>query len=506
MRRLAWLTLAFVTAAHWHVHLGYLRGLNTLGVPPVPAAPARKIAKGEGVRHAVVVVLDGLGFEKGIEEPALQKIAGSGAVRMMRAEFPTFTYPGITSMVTGRPPLYSGVRINGPRPKLPWDSVPKRAAAAGYAVRYDPELFKNFASLLLLPESAERMDPPLASSSASLPPASGPRTLDILYEGRVDRAAHRYGTESDAYRDVVRKAAERTAAVWRTLDPLQDLLVVVSEHGHRLAGGHGGAEPEAASALLVAAGKGVPAAGRLRGGWMRDLAPTVAALLGADAPADSLGLPMRDLLGLAGDLPRAYDQQAAADSAIFERQAKLRVGLVALLLAIGFTVLIRRGRLHLDLRDFLPFAIYLPIVAAGHLALGLSISWSIPSSQLIYQGETLVIGLAAAAVAIRFASRRERAREELAAVLCVALPAYLLALAWVGLTLERIAGPLLSFGFLLTVTVVFYASLAFALRALWLTHAPDRTAAQRALAWTGGVLAALVLYAAPMLARFYLPR
>lgn len=501
MRRLAWLTLAFVTAAHWHVHLGYLRGLNTLGVPAAAAVPAPKIAKSEGVRRAVVVVLDGLGFEKGIEEPALEEIAGSGAVRMMRAEFPTFTYPGITSMVTGRPPLYSGVRINGPRPTLPWDSVPKRAAAAGYAVRYDPELFENFASLLLLPERAERVD-----ASASLPPAAGARTLDLLYEGRIDRVAHRYGTESTEYRDVVQAAAERANAVWRSLDPLQDVLVVVSEHGHRLAGGHGGAEPEAARALLVAAGKGVPASGRLRSGWMRDLAPTVTALLGADAPADSLGLPMRDLLGLAGELPRLYDQQASADSEIFEREAKTRVGVVGLLLAIAFAMLLRRGRLSLDLRDFLPFTIYLPVVAAGHLALGLSISWSIPSSQLIYQVETLAIALGAAAVAIRFAAGRERAREELAAVLCVAVPAYLLALAWVGLTLERIAGPLLSFGFLLTVTVVFYASVAFALRALWLTRAPDRTTAQRALAWTGGVLAALVLYAAPVLARFYLPR
>lgn len=107
MRRLAWLTFAFVTVAHWHVHLGYLRGLNTLGVPTAPAAPASTLAKGEGVRHAVVVVLDGLGFEKGIESPPLQEIASAGAVRMMRAEFPTFTYPGITAMMTGRPPLYS---------------------------------------------------------------------------------------------------------------------------------------------------------------------------------------------------------------------------------------------------------------------------------------------------------------------------------------------------------------------------------------------------------------
>lgn len=516
-RRLAALTFVFVCIAHWHVHLGYLRGLNTLRVPTGPpparnpavdarpiAAPARTplppIPRAEPVRHAVVIVLDGLGFEQGMDSPPLAAIAATGASRMIRAEFPTFTYPGLTSMMTGRPPLYSGVRINGPRPKLPWDSLPKRAAAAGYAVRYDPELFQSFASLLLLPDAASRMD-----SAGGLPATTAPHTLDLLYEGRIDRAAHHHGTLSAEYRDVVALAAERTSAIWRSLDPAQDLLLVVSEHGHRESGGHGGAEPEAARALLIAAGKGVPAAPRLRAGWMRDLSPTIAALLGADAPKDSLGLAMRDVLGLPGEVTREYDRQAAADAAIFERQALVRVAIMVLLLVIAGVALFRRGLLGMEVRDFLPFAIYLPLVAAGHVALNFSISWSIPASQLLYQLQTMVIGLTAAAIAIRAAGRREHACEELAATVCIATPAYLLASAWVGLSLERIAGPLASFGFLLTVTIVFYASIAFAMRVLWITRAPSGKV-RLVATWAGSLALALAFYAVPVLGRFYLPR
>jgi len=516
-RRLVVLTFVFVMVAHTHVHLGYLRGLNTLRVPAAPPAapkpavearligapkraPLAPIPKADRVRHAVVVVLDGLGFEQAMAAPALAAIADAGASRMMRAEFPTFTYPGMTSMMTGRPPLYSGVRINGPRPTLPWDSLPRRAAAAGYVVRFDPELFLNFESLLLLPDGAERID-----STNGFPPASAPHTLDLVYEGRIDRAAHHHGTLGAEYRDVVTLAAERTAAIWGSLDPQQDLLMVVSEHGHRESGGHGGAEPEAARALLIAAGKGVPAGAKLRSGWMRDLSPTIAALLGADAPKDSLGLPMRDVLGLSGDVAREYDRQAAADDAIFQRQAAIRMMVVGFLMILAMAVHPRRWRPDLELRDFLPLVIYPPIVAVGHAALGLTISWSIPASQILYQLATMVIGLGAAAIAVALVGRRERATNELIATLFLAIPAYVLASAWIGFSQERMAGPLASFGFLLTVTVVFYASIAFAIRSLWVGRKPASTI-RRVAVWGGGLVVALAVYAVPVLGRFYLPR
>lgn len=499
-RRLAWLTLAFVTLCHWHVHLGYLRGLNTTRVPASRTPAPKSAPSGDGVRHAVLLVLDGLGWEKGIAAPPLRALADAGAGRMMRAEFPTFTYPGITAMMTGRPPLYSGVRINGPRPRLPWDSLPKRAAAAGYTVRYDPEIFASFASLLLLPDGALRID-----ASDALPPAA-PRTLDLLYDGRVDRAAHRGGTGSATYREAVAAAAAHAERVWSSLDPAQDLLVVVSEHGHRPAGGHGGAEPEAARAMLVAAGKGVAPRGIVHAGWMRDLAPTVAAMLGTEAPADSLGAPMTEVLGLGHEAPRAYDRDAAHDDAVFREQALVRTSLVALALVIAAAWLARRGALApLTAQDFTPFTLYAALVTCGHTALSLSVSWSSPTSQVLYSAQTALVGIASTAIAIRFATQRERAAYELLATLLVCVPAFALALAWVGLSLERIAGPFASFGFLLTVTVAFFVCAGLALRVLWITRAPA-SSATRVAAWGGAAIAGLAIYVAPVLGRFWLPR
>jgi len=141
----------------------------------------------------------------------------------------------------------------------------------------------------------------------------------------------------------------------------------------------------------------------------------------------------------------------------------------------------------------------------GHAALGLTISWSIPASQILYQLATMVIGLGAAAIAVALVGRRERATNELIATLFLAIPAYVLASAWIGFSQERMAGPLASFGFLLTVTVVFYASIAFAIRSLWVGRKPASTI-RRVAVWGGGLVVALAVYAVPVLGRFYLPR
>lgn len=403
-------------------------------------------------------------------------------------------------MVTGRPPLYSGVRINGPRPALPWDSLPKRAAVGGYAVRWDAERFRNFASLLLLPDDAERIE-----SGDALPPAK-PRTLDLLYDGRIDRAAHHHGTAGDAHRAAVTGAAARAERIWRSLDPSKDLLVIVSEHGHRVRGGHGGAEPEASRAMLIAAGKGVSNAGILRSGWMRDLAPTLARLLGVEEPADSLGAPMTELLGLGREGLRGYDKQAVRDEAAFRAQALARVLIALAVIVVAMGWLARKDRLGFELRDFGVLPVYLPIVAAAHTLMGLGVSWSSPTSQVIYQTQTAAAGIGAAIFAIRTVARRDRACQELAAALSLAAPAYVLSAAWVGVSLERIAGPFASFGFVLLITIFFYVLIALALRVLWLTRDSSRPSGHHAIRWAAGAALACAIYAVPVVYRLWAPR
>src|SRR5204862_234635 len=118
----------------------------------------------------------------------------------------------------------------------------------------------------------------------------------FAYLGEVDDAAHAGGTAAPAYKDATLAAGALVARFAASLDLDQDTLLVLSDHGHRPEGGHGGVEPEARRAFFLAAGGMVRQGVELGERPILDVAPTIALLAGVRAPTSSLGLPMLDLL------------------------------------------------------------------------------------------------------------------------------------------------------------------------------------------------------------------
>lgn len=74
--------------------------------------------------------------------------------------------------------------------------------------------------------------------------------------------------------------------------------MVLSDHGHRKQGGHGGAEEVVAQAFLIAWGHRVKKGAQLPPRPMRDVASTLTLVAGARTPSSNLGAPMIDLFEL----------------------------------------------------------------------------------------------------------------------------------------------------------------------------------------------------------------
>ena len=112
----------------------------------------------------------------------------------------------------------------------------------------------------------------------------GPR-LAFVYLGAVDFAGHAVGAGA-AYREAARAADQR---VGRLLAAVRSrpgyaaegwTTVVVTDHGHLDQGGHGGREPEVATAWVAAAGPGIPPGGPAPVTRQDQVAPLVLGALG----------------------------------------------------------------------------------------------------------------------------------------------------------------------------------------------------------------------------------
>ena len=78
--------------------------------------------------------------------------------------------------------------------------------------------------------------------------------LDFL---TLDYAAHELGARSPEYARAAGEADRLIGVLLDRVDLFRTLLVVTADHGHLLAGGHGGNEPEVTAIPWVMAGRGV---------------------------------------------------------------------------------------------------------------------------------------------------------------------------------------------------------------------------------------------------------
>lgn len=303
------------------------------GVAHEPSAVRRSPAL---ARRVTFVIVDGLGLAEAQALAELAPLREEGAFRELISHYPTYTGPNITAMMTGLSPRESGVRLNGEELGARGvDDVAHAAWDAGVWLRIRSRTYPELDPLMRAPRQADvkrgRFQPLFdweidrARPRPTAPDGVG-TMLEIVYFGDVDEEGHRHGRTSEEYANASARAGRFVERARAELDPETDLLFVVSDHGHRTRGGHGGAEPDVARAFLLAWGRGVRRGAELPPRPMRDVAPTLTLAVGARTPSSNLGAPMLDLFDLDEEraatlLREPFDQAARFSCAAFASPA-----------------------------------------------------------------------------------------------------------------------------------------------------------------------------------------
>jgi hypothetical protein len=360
-------------------------------------------------RRVYVVIIDGLRLDKSYDLPFLDEMRRRGVDTEAQSHYPSWSRPNYVSILTGVPPLASGVRTNHHSAPVALDSLMDRVNAAGMhaatATDYDtlPRLFLRERrsgspdASALDDTEPEPTEAPLGLPAVKAPDANlespfvdaryapwpggfsesgaaladGNAELVVLLVGAVDAAGHAHGGASPQYREAAESADHALSRALAHVDLTQDAIIVTADHGHTDRGGHGGMEPEVMTVPLVMAGAGVRPGAISTDARLIDVAPTAAALLGIPAPGHGLGRTLTELLAL-DDPGRAARQTAdakrlavtqravevatsRADTDVLEMRAQ-RIAIVvggALLAVLLAVLLIRRRVLRLDVRVLL---------------------------------------------------------------------------------------------------------------------------------------------------------
>jgi len=245
------------------------------------------------------VLLDGL-RDDAFGESARMAAWGERGVRLrVDVGVPSFSRPVYASLGSGASQLWGGVRSNRWAAPHPLDSLFARLAAQGgraglvaQGLDWWVGLFGPALELVALGDGAA-----LASGTRG---SLAERDLTLLHLLAIDESSHRHGAASAETRAAQEEAFRVVDELLRGIDLRRTTVLIQSDHGHRMGGGHGGGEPEIRLAPALLLGAGVRPQPR---SWRAplparavDIAPTLAALLDCAAPAQAEGRILAEVL------------------------------------------------------------------------------------------------------------------------------------------------------------------------------------------------------------------
>ncbi|MBK7826531.1 hypothetical protein [Nannocystis sp.] len=308
-----------------------------------PVWPRAPIGAGvEPVVRVRVVLLDGLSRSHAAGLPHLSELCARGQELHVDVGFPTVSLPVQHVLWTGRTQQQSGVQYHvGGLPEPPRAALPRQVDSVAVAESH-PEIVHAFGFSRALPQWDASDDPtsddlPNWRAHDFIPTAhaavTSPARLAFVHVLRVDEAGHRSGAASLDYATAA-AWADSLLGVLHTAAPSDPgtLWLVLSDHGHRAAGGHGGAEPEIrivrACLFGGAVAPGLPALVHLV-----DLSRALADALSAELHPEARGRPLAAAL------------QDPARGATIPRPGPLRWTVAGLIIILA-SLSLRTGRSH----------------------------------------------------------------------------------------------------------------------------------------------------------------
>jgi len=274
--------------------------------PPQPAAagPAAPLA-----RRTYVIVIDGCNRARlrqasalGLT-PALDRLTQGGTEYLdVQTAYPARTVVCFSSMLTGATPAEHGMRSNyaphlGVKVPSLFDSLEaagRTGRLVGIAHLLDP--FPDRTRVRSVPsvQPTDRIDESLIAAGREVVEADDPDLL-VLQLLAADQLGHVRGTRNPEYLDQLARTDERIGGFLEWLEARGKLdgasVIVMADHGQgRGIGGHGHLDWGESPVPFVVYGAGaVPGTVVDRPASVLELARTLAALLGVEAPAGARG-------------------------------------------------------------------------------------------------------------------------------------------------------------------------------------------------------------------------
>jgi hypothetical protein len=277
---------------------------EALELPPGP--------EGSSARKALVILLDGVRFDclTQASTPVLDGLAAEGFLAPTRIfgtdMAPTLSGPAISSIATGVWPdkhrvpgneLYGHALERYPDflTRLEAAVPPRRTFAAldwaplGLPADGGPVFSDAIAAKITLATdqtwAAYRRDDERLLRAAVRVLREREPDAAFVYLGAPDIAAHELGCQGPQYRQAIETCDRQVGELLAAVDARsrraaeQWLVIVVTDHGHRDEGGHGGDSDAERTAWMLVAGAGAPTATPATLSNV-DIAPTVLAHLG----------------------------------------------------------------------------------------------------------------------------------------------------------------------------------------------------------------------------------
>jgi hypothetical protein len=275
--------------------------------PPEPGEPLGE----SSTRRLVIILVDALRYDTSLRTdtmPVLASLREQGASATMHSQPPSYSEPGYSTILTGAWPEIN----DGPTINLDYEEIPTFTQDNLFSAAKRTGLRTGISGYYWFEKLVPQQDVDLffytpgedAAADREVVDAALPWLEDttpgvfLIHIDQVDYAGHHEGgAASDNWLAAANRSDSLIGEILAKLDLSQDTLVVLSDHGQIDAGGHGGQDPVTLVEPFVIAGKAV-IPGTYPDIQMVDVAPTLAALIGANLPASTQGQVQAAMLAL----------------------------------------------------------------------------------------------------------------------------------------------------------------------------------------------------------------
>lgn len=287
--------------------------------------------------HVVAILVDALRVDTAANVrvmPYLNQLRAEGASATIHSSTPSYSFPGWSVLMTGAwTDLSDGPALNPPDGVSAWtwtqDNVFTSIHNAGMKTAFSgTDYFLQVIPASSLDASFTVHNETVANDNLSADEAvkfiqSGEYQFLLIHINQVDWAGHHEGGPRDPrWNEAAARADKLIEQIASSLDFGQDTVIVFSDHGQINAGGHGGQDAVVLIQPFIMTGVGVKpgAYGDIN---QTDVAPTIAALLGASIPAVSQGQVLTDMLTLSdSQLSNIISASIPQQRTLYEAYAK----------------------------------------------------------------------------------------------------------------------------------------------------------------------------------------